>query len=95
MFDWKEEFRKKLSTEEICTDSDIEDFIGDYKYAAYKQTKILVKDFDTAVWKYFYELRAEGTPCEGCKFIGYWGMSPCLYCTRKVNTKDYYIKENN
>ena len=85
--DWIEEFEQKLNSGEIQTDSQIEDFIDD---------KIgdddLFGTFADAVWKLYYQWRARGTRCEGCKHAGCWGIYPCNECSRKIQLFDHFEK---
>lgn len=90
---WQEIFEEKLNNGKIKTDSDIEDFIQEFKYANWKATNQRLRDFAEDVWNTFYKLRAKGTLCEGCRNVDCWGSFPCDYCSRKITPKDYYSKE--
>lgn len=88
-------FEEKFNNGKIETDSDIEDFIEDFKYANWRATGQSPKAFAKDVWNTFYKLLAKGTPCEGCKNVGCWGRFPCDHCSRKLTVKDYYSTEQN
>lgn len=75
--DWKEEL--EILLDDICTDSDVMDFIDEHP-------KVSPRD----IWNYVYEHDAPDC-CKGCKYIQYSGMHPCTQCSRKVELKDYYV----
>lgn len=74
--DWKDELNKIL--ENGCTDSDIEDFV-------YEHPEVDGKN----IWDYVYEYNAPDV-CKGCKYIQFSGWYPCIMCSRKIKTEDYY-----
>ena len=74
---WKKELVDKINSEEIKTDSDIEDF-EDYHTLRHGEA-----------FHYLAEYMAEGTPCEGCKYVDHRPDSwLCGSCSR--NKVDYY-----
>lgn len=91
--DWLKEFEEKLDSGEIATDDEILDFITENiaKYVDYRGLKFFV----SSVWKAYYQWKAKGTACAGCYNVSRWGLFPCTECSRKVEVKDYYEKENS
>lgn len=78
--------REKYENGKIRTDSDVIDLAEEYG-AGYRQINRILD-----------RLRAEGTPCEGCKhiwerFSGNYG-SICNRCSRVVKTKDCFEPED-
>ena len=73
---WQEKL--EILIKKGCTDSDIEDFISAH-------TNIKGKD----IWEYIYEYDSP-VECKGCKHIQKSGTLPCIMCSRKVKTKDFY-----
>ena len=74
--DWRDELKKII--ENGCSDSDIEDFVEEH-------SDINGRD----IWDYVYEYSAPDE-CKGCKYIQLSGMMPCIICSRRFYTKDYY-----
>ena len=74
--DWKEEL--EILLDDICTDSDVMDFIDEHP-------KVNPRD----IWNYVYEHDAPDC-CKGCKYIQYSGMYPCQNCSRRNTLQDYY-----
>ena len=77
--DWKEEFKKMLNEGKFTTDSDIEDFADE-------------RNLDWGeVFDYLAVLEMAGTPCEGCRYIGFrYSMYPCNTCSRRPDIIDRY-----
>ena len=74
--EWKEKLKAILK--DGCSDSDIEDFISEHSELNGKE-----------VWDYVYDLQAPDT-CKGCKYVQHEGMLPCIRCSRRIITNDYY-----
>lgn len=90
--DWRKDFEEKLNKFEErggITDSVIEDFIDTFQE---DWSHYLDLDRGT-LWKYYYQLQAKGTPCEGCAYILSHGYYPCSECSRVVKTEDHYAVE--
>jgi len=69
-----------LDFSDVQTDSDMEDLADKLGIS----TEILCDEF--------YELKAKGTPCEGCKnYVFYPSLLPCNNCSRI--SKDWYQKK--
>lgn len=80
--DWKEEFKNKLKDGEFNTDSDLEDFADEHELECGE------------VFDYLFILQTVGTPCEGCKHIGFrYSMYPCNSCSRMPGVIDRYESE--
>lgn len=82
-----EEFEQKLNNGKIKTDSDIEAFIEE-------KQKECTHEFGTClaneIWATYYQWRAKGTNCEGCRHAGCWGIYPCNECSRKIQLFDHF-----
>lgn len=73
---WKKEFRDRIQSERIRTDSDVEDFCEEFEDRLPQKGR--------EVWWYLAELRVMNTECEGCAHIEFFGsgMYPCCACRR-------------
>ena len=80
--DWKEEFKSTYEAGMFRTDSDIEDFADSHGLEWGE------------VFDYLFLLGTIGTPCEGCKHIGFrYSMYPCNSCNRAPGIQDRYESE--
>lgn len=79
---WKEEFKQQVKDRKFRTDSDLEDFADEHGLECGE------------VFDYLFILETIGTPCEGCKNIGFrYSMYPCNACSRAPGIKDRYESE--
>lgn len=74
---WKDEI-KQFMQNELCTDSDIEDFVRNHPDVNGKE-----------IWDYVSELNAP-KKCKGCEHIQMSSMYPCNICVRQNQLMDYY-----
>lgn len=72
---WKESIDNLLKRN--ATNLEIDEFIVDNQLNK------------TDIWDYVYECHAPAA-CKGCNYIQFEGCMPCIRCSRRIITNDYY-----